>query len=115
MPILLTFFIAQNIFAHALSGKMYEHESTISLNCKTGAQWLGMSNTSCAVIAIAESIYNYGFVVQEETCQVGRAAGTLPEVEDLEILVSPPLYVEGRVHWPMCIMSALVRIICQDI
>ena len=115
MPILLTFFIAQNVFAHALSGKMYEHESTISLYCKTGAQWLGISNTSCAVIAISESIYNYGFVVQEETCQVCRAAGTLPEVQDLEILISPPLYVEGMIHWPKCILLALAWINCQDI
>ena len=115
MTIFFIFFISQNVFVYALKDKLYKRESAISLFCKTGAQWLGMSNTSCAVVAIVESIYNYGFVVQDETYQVCRATGTLAEVEVLEMLISPPLYVEGRLHWPKCIKSAQARIACQDV
>ena len=78
---------------------MYEHELALSLYCKEPAQWVGMSHISCAVLATAERVYNYGFVVQEETCLICRAAGTMADAEVLEIQISLPLYVEGGFHW----------------
>ena len=82
--------------------QIYEIETAISLNCKESENWAGMPNVSCAIIATLESIYNFGFVVQEETCMVCRA-GRKPRAADVvEISIPGPLYLQDRAYSIKC-------------
>ena len=87
--------LVSQVAAHRLADQIYEKETTRSLDCKESENWAGMTNVRCAVIAATESIYNIGFVVQEETCMVCRAGGTSGGADVLEISINGPLYVQG--------------------
>ena len=93
--LLLLICLVSHVAAHHLTNQIYEKETTRSLDCKESEKWADMTNVMCAVIAATESIYNFGFVVQEETCMVCRAGGTPRGADVLEISINGPLYVQG--------------------
>ena len=74
---------------------MYETISPISLHCRGVELGEGVRQRGCAIIAVAESIYNFGFVVQEQTCLVCRAGAMLVDAEYSENPINGPLNVEG--------------------
>ena len=92
------FLILQSVVAaYRLNSKLYKAESAISLNCIKVDSCARVSNGTCAAIALAESTYNFGFLVQWETCIKCRASGTSADDDSLEILISGSLYVDGEI------------------
>ena len=77
MLFLFTLLTSQTVGANVANGKMYEKISAISLHCRDVELGEGVGQGGCAITAAAESIYNFGFVVQEQTCLVCRAGGML--------------------------------------
>ena len=110
MLFFVLFLTLQNGLAHELKGKIYEEESAIGLYCKYVDTLTRLSNNSCAATATAKTIYNYGFLVQNEKCMVCRAGGTPGEDGAGEGLTSVPLYVDGEIYLVKCIPSVVPRI-----
>ena len=96
MLFLIIALVAQDIVADKLDGQWYKNESGISLNCKGYDHRDCTSKMKCAVVAANEAIYDFGFVVQDKTCMVCRAGGTLEDADVLEIYVTGPLFVDGK-------------------
>ena len=90
------FMILQDVMTHRLNSHWFERDSTVSLECKETIRWLAMENGSCAILAAKESVYNFGFVVRDDTCVVCRAGGTLEEADVVEIPISGPLYIDSK-------------------
>ena len=97
MLFVMMFLVSRDVQAHKLIDKIYEKETAVSLGCKQSAHWSGMSNVSCADIATTETIYTFGFVVEEDACMVCRAGGTPGVADVLEISMPSPLYVQGEI------------------
>ena len=95
MLFILIFLTPQSVVADVTNGKTYEKIPTIGLHCKGVELEEGVRQGGCAIMAVAESIYNFGFEVQEQTCLVCRADGMLGEADALEITITGPLNVEG--------------------
>ena len=99
MVFLLLSLYLQGIVAHEIRTLWYELESTISLDCKDTGQWTGVSEVSCAIAAVADNVYNFGFVVTEEACMVCRAGGTLAEVGVHEVIINGTLHVHSKEYY----------------
>ena len=98
MFIFFFFLTLQNGLVDGLKSKLYEKESVIGIYCKKVDSLIRLSNNSCAAIATAETIYSYGFLVQNQACMVCRATGTPGDDGAGEILTTLPLYVDGKVY-----------------
>ena len=78
------------------NGRWFEWESAVSLEYKEADQWAGVTEGSCAVIAANERVYNFGFVVRDDTCVVCRAGGTLGHADVPETTITGPFYIESK-------------------
>ena len=86
----------QILVAHRFDIRKYECKSAMNLQCK-GTEWLeNMWNTSCAIAAMGERIYNFGLVIHTDTCRVCRPRGTLGDGNVLEIPITGSLFVDGK-------------------
>ena len=89
----------QYAMANTLNGQWYERQSTSNLYCREFNQRAGMSAVSCAVNAAAETVYNFGFVVQGETCMVCRASDLPRNVNNGEVSFTRIAQINGRKWW----------------
>ena len=96
MLFLLTLLAPIELAAHRLDMRGYELVSSMSLQCKETDWQAGMLNISCTFAAIREPIYNFGFVIHEDTCLVCRLSGTPGEENVIEVSFTGSLYVEGE-------------------
>ena len=94
--LIIVLLVALDIVADKLDAQWYENESAVRLDCKRCNHQDCKSTVKCAAVAANEAIYNFGFVVQDETCMVCRAGGTLGDADVLEISFTEPLFVDGK-------------------
>ena len=68
-----------------------------------------MSAVSCAIIAAAETIYNFGFLVEEETCMACRAGGMPRGIDIMEVSFARSAHVDGKKYqiW-RCVFNNIV-------
>ena len=99
----------QDAVVPRLNDMWYERESATTLHCKELTHRAGMSAVSCAIIAAAETIYNFGFVVEEETCMACRAGGMPGGNDIMEVSFAKSAHVNGKEHqiW-RCVLNNIV-------
>ena len=96
MLFLLFLFTPPELAAHSSNSRGYELESAISLQCKETDWREDMLNTSCAIAAVREAFYNFGFVIHVEKCLVCRPSGMIGDDNVLEISITGSLSVDGE-------------------
>ena len=84
------------MMVHEIHTLWYERNSTISLDCNDAGQWTEMSDVSCAIVAAADVVYNFGFVVNEKACMACRAGGTPGDVGVSEVIITGTLHVDSK-------------------
>ena len=94
--VLLLLFFAETL-SQSQGSHGYELASpAVSLDCIKTHVFDGVSKVGCAIFASRMSLYNFGFVLLNETCMICRAGGTPRDPTVMETTIKGTLHVYGK-------------------
>ena len=96
MSLLLLLFCKETLAQNRAIQGYESTSSSASLDCTKAHGFDGISEVGCAVVASRMPIYNFGFILLNETCMICRAGGTPGDPTVLETTINGTIHVDGE-------------------
>ena len=96
MLFLVIILAPQVLVASKSNSREYESKPSTNLQCKETTWREDMGNISCAITALREPTYNFGFVIHADACLVCRSKGALGDGNVVELPLTGSIYMDGK-------------------